>query len=669
MVFEGTPEGLGFSVSGALSGVTVRGAGLGGISLAGTLESVVAEDCELFGVLVEGGAATLTDVEVLGTRRSGATGGYGLDISGGAVVEVIDSDLHGNWNRNVQTEESTVTFVGTSIRDGVSTTNGTGGYGIFATVSSVFMEDSLVDNNENVGIYVTGESDVTLVDSVISNTYSETDAPAMGVDGRSGSFVMTGGALLANNGGGVITSNGFSVEVDGVEIADHEVTRAQLVGGYGLDALSNTTLVIRNCWIHDNMATGFLADGATSIVVEDIVPAALSDTGHGIEVAQGGRFVLTDATVARVAEAGVLCDGEGSTAVFERVDITDITGSSSRDIGLGIHAQNGCAVSATSVKVERPLFIGLGAFQGGASLNLDDVDVLDVQVTEDGEFGWGAAISYDANLVARDLLIDGSVGAGIQVAQESYALIEDSTIRNVTRPAEHSSAFGIGVQQDVTVEIDGLVVEAIEGPGISCAIADISCTDCSVSDVAFAGLALEACNASIVSSSVENVVEDASEGGGVGVFIEEASYGPSVVTMESSSVTDVELAAVWVQGPSAVPLIDNTLVAGSARDIGGGTEVHGDVIVARDEVSELRLEGNTISGAVEAGVLLHGSTAELAGNTWTGNAVDVLQQNCDESPGDVVGLEEVGTADICPEYDELVLDLHFDAYLTESLPN
>lgn len=724
VVFEGAEDGVGLTVTGRVEGVTVRGAGLGGIELDGELESVVVEDALLFGVRVLDGTARLQDVEIRGTDKSEVLGGYGLEIEG-SDVELVDSDIHSNLKNNVRVTESTLVVTDTSIRDGVATTNQTGGYGLFANASTVHLERALVDGSTNAGLYITGDSVVTATDSTVSNTSSETSQAAVGVDARSGSFTMSGGALLSNNGGGVVSSPGFTAELDGVEVAHNEVSAEQYVGGYGVDALTGGTLVLRNVWIHDCMAAGFLVDGAASVTVEntliedlrpgytapvavpafsrnsygtltdvelrdirgaglsvyggeivaeritidDIRMAGMQDSGHGIEVAQAGTLRLSDSTVTNTAEAAVLCDGEGTQVFLEDVDIADITASNSKDVGLGLHAQTGCTLNAERVVVERPLFVGLGSFLAGTTMNLNDVTVLDVQVGELGEYGWGGAATHGGALHADGLTIDGSVGAGLQVATGSTATLVDTVIQNVARPAEQSSAFALSVQEDSSAEIDGLTIDAIEGPGISCAIADLSCTDCTVSAVSFSGFALENCNASIVSSSVSDVSEDASEGGGVGVFIEEPSYGPSTVRMEGTTVSDTELAAVWIQGPSAVELVGNTLDAGSVRDIGGGVEVHGDVIVARDGVSELVLSSNTIQGAAGAGLLLHASTATLLGNTWNANDTDVIQQACAQDVPDVEGIGEAGSVSVCPEYDALLLDLHFDAFLTESLPN
>jgi hypothetical protein len=100
---------------------------------------------------------------------------------------------------------------------------------------------------------------------------------------------------------------------------------------------------------------------------------------------------------------------------------------------------------------------------------------------------------------------------------------------------------------------------------------------------------------------------------------------------------------------------------------------HGDGVVATSGVSAwdgsfgLLLDGNEIQGALRAGVMLDGSSADLSGNTFAGNAMDLVWQRCDgvEEPG---GLPEVPIVEQCPQFNLSMAPLEFYLYLEESEP-
>ena len=66
-----------------------------------------------------------------------------------------------------------------------------------------------------------------------------------------------------------------------------------------------------------------------------------------------------------------------------------------------------------------------------------------------------------------------------------------------------------------------------------------------------------------------------------------------------------------------------------------------------------------------AGVFLDGASALLIDNTWIDNAVDLVQQSCNDEVGEVVGAEDAPTSDICPSPSRLWVPLEFELHLSD----
>jgi len=83
-----------------------------------------------------------------------------------------------------------------------------------------------------------------------------------------------------------------------------------------------------------------------------------------------------------------------------------------------------------------------------------------------------------------------------------------------------------------------------------------------------------------------------------------------------------------------------------------------------DGIQGLLLQDNEIRDAFRTGALLHGSTAELSGNTFTGNSTDLIWQECGEVD-EPLGLDDVPVVEHCPYYNHHVVPMEFNLYLEE----
>ena len=146
--------------------------------------------------------------------------------------------------------------------------------------------------------------------------------------------------------------------------------------------------------------------------------------------------------------------------------------------------------------------------------------------------------------------------------------------------------------------------------------------------------------------------------------------GRITLLVENTMIEDQPYAAIWLDGDGSYTIRNSTLVAGYGEVIehfdGTTTTLHGDGVVATNGVEGLWLENNVIQDSSRTGVLLDGSSAWLSGNTFAGNATDLVWQEC----GDVE--EPTGLGEV-PEYDDRcsastlpIAPLEFNLYLEEA---
>ena len=251
-------------------------------------------------------------------------------------------------------------------------------------------------------------------------------------------------------------------------------------------------------------------------------------------------------------------------------------------------------------------------------------------------------------------------------------------MRETHRAAEATVGVGVVSDNQALVTLSDAVVTGCEGPGLLAADeGKLVCARCDLLDNAFAGVLvwpgghLELSNSTIAGNS-----SDANEGGGTGIFVF-GDDGPSTLLVEDSLIEAHSYAAVWLAYNGSYELRNNTLVGGTGfEDIYPNGEtflVHGDGVVATggltawDGETGLLLEGNEIRDAYRAGVILDDSSALLSENSWSGNATDLIWQDC-EGTVDPFGIDEVPVVDYCPYYQHKIAPMSFEMFLVDAVP-
>ena len=193
--------------------------------------------------------------------------------------------------------------------------------------------------------------------------------------------------------------------------------------------------------------------------------------------------------------------------------------------------------------------------------------------------------------------------------------------------------MGLAAEIGATLIAQTCIVQDTDGPGVMVATsAAMKLHDSTLSDNQFAAaIAVAEGQLTITNSDISNTQPDPQFGGGFGVFTR-AGWAPDGVTLTDNTIGPHPYAAVWLDGEGSY-LLENNDLSGSEGIEVGGWPLHGNALFAMgvdawDGETGLYLSGNTFQDAEEVGVFLHGASATLSDNTWSGNTLDVIQQDC-----------------------------------------
>jgi len=537
-----------------------------------------------------------------------------------------------------------------------------------------------------------------------------TGAPYGGITAHSGYLAATTIAVAGNRALGV-GAHGRSSQVilTDVEILDTQPLPDGTFGR-GIHIQDGARLEVYSSLISGNTEMGISASFEAEVILRDVEvrnTQSLPDGsfGRGIEVQEGARMEVYSSLISENTDVGISASLD-AYAVLQDVEVWSTRSLLDGLGGRGIELRNGARMEARSCRVSGNTHIGF-CVSGGARLAaysclvsgntaagilatdpgtevvLHDVEVLDTQPGEDGTFGRGIEIQEGARMEARSCRVCGNAEIGIIAIDDGTDIaLLDVEVWDTRRVHSMTVAGGVASQDDAELFASDLLVSGTEGPGL-CATsrASIHCSGCELPDNTFAGaMAWNGGALDLSDTTISGTRPDANEGGGVGIYAWDRradTTAPASLTIDTVTIEDQPFAAVWLDDDGSYSIVDSTLVGGygyeEAYPDGTSRIFHGDGIVATGGVSTwngsrgLFLQGNEIRDAYRAGVLLDGSTAELAGNTFTGNSADVIWQDCD-GVDEPVGLNQVPVVDHCPPYNHHIAPLEFNLYLKEAEP-
>lgn len=394
--------------------VALRDCGRGGVVVGGGSE--VALERALFArndqaglVVVEGAAATATDVAILATEA-------GED---------------GLWGFGVRAESDSAT----------------------GETPSVTIRRAVIEGSRVAGVSVVGGA-LVVEDAVVRDTRPEAASLLFGhgIDVQDDPFLaLASGAevrrvLVERNRGAGLNALGSTMTVEDATVRDTAAYEADAIGGTGVSAVAGvgpSAVAVSRALLAGNREIGLHVDSSSAVlrdvVVRDTLPsAATGEMGRGVNL----QFATAPTTLRRV-----LLEGNRDTALFVAASTAEIEDSLVRDtlpqesdagFGRGISVQRAAGV-ATDVAVRRTVVERsheVAVFAGAAAVRFEDSIVRDTLLDEGEEtYGLGFAAYADpddgspASVDIRRSLVEGSRLVGVY-ALGSEILLDRAVVRD-----------------------------------------------------------------------------------------------------------------------------------------------------------------------------------------------------------------------------------------------
>ncbi len=628
-------------------------------------------------------------IAVSGLTITGATD-VGVAVVGGKLeltdVRVVDNAAVGvgAYNQRAKVWLERVEIVGT-------TPDADGHYGRGITAqweATVTATDSWIVDNRQYGVYAADHAVLDFTDVVVANTQPDSAGDyGWGIYALEASeLTMQGGDLTANTDAGLyLSGDGTLGQLTAVAIQGTGVD-GDGGDGHGVIVAHGAELAATQCEIRDHVTGGLLVQDEGSLAtltdcgIGEIAPDDGGLHGYGVQVVYGATLVATDCEIDECTGLGVLAAMEGSTATLTRVDVLRTADSPSPLTGaMGLGVQSGGQLLATDCRVSDYAIVGAYALGAGSRLELVGTDIDGGAPTDDGDRGGGIGAGDGAELIVTDCAIDQVPVDGILIdGAGTTATLTDVTVSNVQRATTAGVGIGVAVQDHATLDALRLVAEDNEGPGLrGIATATVTCTECTLQRNGFAGVVAQDAAVALVDCTVTDNGTDPNVGGGVGIYAEDLLVGPEL-SVSGGTVSGHDYAGLWLLGPNGSYDLDGVVIDDHPgvevpAPLAGRLLFHGDALYATggippwDGAAGLRVAGTTMSGCGGPAVFLDGASALLDGNTYGGNALDLLQQDC-AGIDPPVGHEEAGTAELCPPYDDPVQEWTFDPFFNDLPP-
>jgi hypothetical protein len=656
-----------------LSGLTLRGADVGGIRVLGanaTLRDVRLEGLLGLGIQVEEGSdVTLEDVVITGLVPSRA---YGNAAEGVRVTD--DARVHATRLR-VEDLPGVAVYVD--------------GSGARATLEDITVR-GITTAGRSIGVGVVADADVDV--SLVRGTI-ETPEGGVGVSITGGRFSLDataltgpGGGLDVRNGGAATLRDvtmlgivGFGVHArgDGTVLEMTGVTIQDIVAdanndGRGVEVDDGARAALVDVTVEQATDVALYVGGgsveATRTTLARTRERARGGRGRGVETNFEGEVTLRESTVADNVEVGIFVSS-GSVLEMDDVDLARTTARADERRGVGLEVLDSVADVRNSRITSSELINLLVA--GDSLVTLIDTELRETTGTRSGYAGWGVQVSEGAHLtMTRGGVYDSAV-VGLFVTRNATADLHEVNVTGTRRTRGVRAAPGVLLNGDGTATIEGGTISDNEGPGLVCYYTDASLTGTTLLRNEYA--AVTAAEDSIL--TLDGIrVEDTREGpdgGAFGVITKSGPRGAPRLTVHDSIIGPHAVAGIWFGGPGSLNVEDSDIAVspGTAR---GATRAHGNAIFANDttaDPADLHIAGNRFHGDGGIPVVLHHATGTFDANVWETDGVDVTQQAC----GDLVPLPSIpdATVEACPSGNRLV-DLSFlvpQIYLRDVSPD
>jgi hypothetical protein len=261
-------------IGGNRPGVTV----VGGSTFSVRLEEVRVSNARVRGVAVSGGTAELNDIIVSDTHGADdETMGFGLEVNGGARVDVQRADFTGNYDVGILVglPDTVVTLTDVVVRGTEIRGDGRGGEGLHVEDGPrVEVNRSVFERNQRFGLSIGGEGTILLVNDVIirDTGFRGNGMYAIGLEMGNGSEAVLNRAVLERNLYAGITAGdpGTRLELNDI-IVRETLSRRDGLGGRGLEVQTAMLAEVHRAVFERNREIGVIAgDPDTELLMFDV---------------------------------------------------------------------------------------------------------------------------------------------------------------------------------------------------------------------------------------------------------------------------------------------------------------------------------------------------------------------------------------------------------------
>lgn len=369
------------------------------------LRQVTFSSYDVVAVQLIAGAATLTNVNIVGDETGQAVG---ISIMDGATLEVYGGQVRNNGSFGIQNMGGTVL-----LENGLQVSLN-GAAGVHSEGGSLSCGDVSVKSNQGYGVFVIGGL-FTCENTIVNENLG---VPGVGfwLDNGTGSLVDV--SVNQNSGDGIYAADSL-VEIltteasgQGVEVVSN--------GGTGVALEGSGTLTITGGTFGFNGTGNIRVSGGTLFLTDALVENALSATeGHGVSLLLGiGESVLSGNTIQHNGGDGILVDGSVAT-------INNNLGIRFNG-GIGVHAVGGSTVSVldNSALMQN---VDAGVLLVGSTGSVQGNGIFETKLGASG-FGDGIRIENGEEIEISGNFISAVEGSGIHILQSDKMTLKGNDI-------------------------------------------------------------------------------------------------------------------------------------------------------------------------------------------------------------------------------------------------
>ncbi len=454
-------------------------------------------------------------------------------------------------------------------------------------LTSVVLRGSLIEQNEDVGVFVSGAAatiEATVVRSSLPDAQGEggtgiaiQDEPQT----KARANVTVRGCLVEQNYKGGVFVGGSDARIEAT------VIRSTLPGvqqGDGRGVMiqddpqigARADVTVRGCLIEQNHGMGVTVVGSDAIVEATVVRSNLPDSqgkgGRGINIeydpAAMGRANVTvrACLVEQNHELGVAVLSSDATieATVVRSTLPGVPGTL-KELGFGIVVQNHPATNERANVTVRACVVeqnhSLGVAVKGSDATIESTVVRATLPNAQGEAGHGIQVQDNletkarANVTVRACLIEQNRHAGVVVVG-SDAIIEATEVRSTLNNGQESGIYdGVGISITDSVDTN--------------ARANVTVRACLFEQNRSVGVFVEGSDATIEATVVRSTLPNSKgeSGNGIAIQVPSDTNARADVTVRACVVEQNHESGVFIEGSDVT--IEATVVRSTLPDSKG----------------------------------------------------------------------------------------------------